>query len=505
MADTVKRVDEVVVPRDAWRALWALVLGFFMILVDSTIVSVAVPALMKGFGAGINTVVWVTSAYLLAFAVPMLITGRLGDRIGPKRIYLVGLTTFTVSSLLCGLTGTLSLSIGWLIAARVIQGLGGSMMSPQTMTVITRLFPPERRGGAMAIWGAVAGIATLVGPILGGVLIDALGWEWIFFVNVPVGLLTFVLVLRLVPRLDKRSHSFDWVGVVLSAIGLFCGVFAIQEGHQYAWGHIWGPFSVPLLLGVGAVLLVVFAWWQWRNPKEPLVPLILFNDRNFSVANAGIACVGFAVTAMVFPFMIYAQVVRQLDPTWAALLMAPQAVAGALLAPLAGRLVDRVHPRTLAAGGLFAMAIGVVWMSRIMTPTAPIWQLMLPLLLMGAASSFVWGTLATGANRNLPPNLAGSGSGVYNTTRQIGSVMGSAAIAVLMEARIAAELPGATTPSMGGEGAAMPPFVADKFARALADSMLLPAAALAVAAIASLFFDNLRHLKEGSSTPVMEA
>ncbi len=485
------------VPKEAWHSLWSLVLGFFMILVDSTIVSVATPAMMKAFGVGINTVVWVTSAYLLAFAVPMLITGRLGDRIGPKNVYLAGLVTFTLASALCGLSGTLGLGIAWLIFARVLQGLGGSMMSPQTMTVIARTFPAAKRGGAMAIWGATAGVATLVGPILGGVLIDSLGWEWIFFVNVPIGLLTFVLVARFVPALETRSHTFDWLGVVLSAIGLFCVVFAIQEGRTYDWGQIWGLVSVPALLVVGVLALVLFVWWQARNRSEPLVPLQLFRDRNFSVSNIAITCVGFAITALVFPFMIYAQVIRGLDPTHAALLMAPQAVAGFVLAPIAGRLVDRTHPRILAGLGLLGMATGIYWQSLVMTPTSSTLAVMAPAALMGVASSFVWGTLATGANRNLPPQMAGSGSGVYNTTRQVGSVVGSAAIAVLMESRIAARLPGAGTPNLGGAQQALPPFVAENLSKALADSMLLPAAVVLVGAVATLFFENLHHLQAG--------
>src|SRR4051795_6852572 len=171
------------IPSDVrpWPALFALCLGFFMILVDTTIVTVATPAIISDLHADVNSVVWVTSAYLLAYAVPVLITGRLGDRYGPKNLYMLGLTVFTLSSLACGLTGT----IEGLIVARVFQGLGAAMITPQTMAIITRIFPSERRGQAMALWGATAGVATLVGPILGGVLVDALGWEWIFFINVP--------------------------------------------------------------------------------------------------------------------------------------------------------------------------------------------------------------------------------------------------------------------------------------------------------------------------------
>src|ERR1700755_1169524 len=217
--------------KDPWPALFALCLGFFMILVDTTIVSVATPAIIDDLDASVNNVVWVTSAYLLAYAVPVLITGRLGDRLGPKNLYITGLAVFTLASLWCGLTG----SIEMLIIARVVQGLGASMITPQTMAIITRIFPPARRGAAMSLWGATAGVATLVGPILGGVLVDGFGWEWIFFINVPVGALGLVLAYRLVPTLETHTHRFDWLGVALSGVGMFLLVFGIQEGHQKSW------------------------------------------------------------------------------------------------------------------------------------------------------------------------------------------------------------------------------------------------------------------------------
>ncbi|MDO5699552.1 MAG: DHA2 family efflux MFS transporter permease subunit [Dermatophilus congolensis] len=501
--DTAKRpaigAPEPGLPENPWPALWALVMGFFMILVDSTIVSIATPALMRHFDADINTVLWVTSAYLLAYAVPLLITGRLGDRIGPKRVYLSGLVVFTLASLWCGLTG----SISGLITARVVQGLGASMMTPQTMSVITRTFPAERRGQAMALWGATAGVATLVGPILGGVLIDSLGWEWIFFVNVPVGVLGFVLAWRLVPKLRTHSHSFDWVGVALSAIGLFCGVFAIQEGESFDWGHIWGPFSVPSLLIAGAVLLCAFVWWQSRIRTEPLVPLALFRDRNFSLANTAIMTVGFSITAMVFPFTIYAQVVRGLSPTGAALLLAPQAVAAILFARPVGRLVDRTHPRVLAGIGLLGFSLTLAAFAMLMRPDSPAWQILLVAFALGMSTTLTFGPLSTSASRNLPHHMAGAGSGVYNTTRQMGSVLGSAGIAAFMQARIAANLHGAanaSAPTMGGlggpSGAALPPAVADAFASALGESMLLPAAVVLIGWLAALFFERPRHLPQ---------
>jgi EmrB/QacA subfamily drug resistance transporter len=467
-----------------------MVIGFFMILVDSTIVSVATPAIMEGLDADVNAVIWVTSAYLLAYAVPLLITGRLGDRVGPKNVYLVGLALFTLASLWCGLTD----SIGQLIAARVVQGVGASLMTPQTMAVITRTFPAASRGQAMALWGATAGVAILVGPLLGGLLVDGPGWEWIFFINVPVGLVAFALAMRLVPRLETHSHSFDWVGVALSAVGMFLLVFGIQEGESYDWGTITGIISVPLLIILGLVVLAGFLFWQSRIRREPLVPLRLFRDRNFSISNLAISTVGFSITAMAFPFMLYAQVVRGMTPTQSALLLVPMAVLASAFAPIAGRLTDRLHPRLVTTFGLTATAVALFWLSAVSTPESKVWQLLLPMALMGLGSPFMWAPLAATATRNLPLQSAGAGAGIYNTTRQVGAVLGSAAIAALIESRLAANLPGVPTGGAATHpGAKLPPQLADGFASAMSQAILLPAAVLLVGIVAVLCYQAPSH------------
>ncbi len=470
-----------------WPALFALCLGFFMILVDSTIVSVATPAIIADLQADVNAVVWVTSAYLLAYAVPVLITGRLGDRFGPKNLYLLGLTVFTLSSLWCGLTDT----IDGLIVARVFQGLGAAMITPQTMAIITRIFPAERRGQAMALWGATAGVATLVGPILGGVLVDTLSWEWIFFINIPVGIVGFALAWRLVPSLPTNNHSFDWLGVALSGAAMFLLVFGIQEGHQFDWGTIVGPISVPALIISGVVLFVVFVWWQSRNRREPLVPLALFRDRNFSLANVAISAMGCAITALAFPLMLYAQIVRGLSPTGAALLLVPMAVMSIVLAPWVGKLTDTVHPRLITSFGFAAASGSLVWLSQVMTPDSATWEILLPMTLLGIGNAFVWAPTSATATRNLPMHQAGAGAGIYNATRQVGAVLGSAAIAVLMDARLAAQ--GLTfSPSEAG-GGSLPPQVFAPFSEAMSQAMLLPPAILVLGLLAALAFQRPGH------------
>ena len=179
-------------PTNPWNTLWAMLVGFFMILVDSTIVAVANPSIMAALNiSSYDSIIWVTSAYLLAYAVPLLLAGRLGDRFGPKNLYIAGLVVFTAASLWCGLSS----SIGMLITARVVQGIGAALLTPQTLSTITRIFPAERRGVALSAWGATAGVATLVGPLAGGVLVDHFGWAWIFFVNVPIGIIGVALAV----------------------------------------------------------------------------------------------------------------------------------------------------------------------------------------------------------------------------------------------------------------------------------------------------------------------
>jgi EmrB/QacA subfamily drug resistance transporter len=467
-----------------WPALWALVLGFFMILIDTTIVSVANPAIQRGLKVdSVSDVLWVTSAYLLAYAVPLLVTGRLGDRFGPKNLYLGGLVIFTVASAWCGFSGTL----GMLITARVVQGLGAALMTPQTMAVITRIFPPEKRGAAMGLWGATAGVATLVGPILGGVLVDGFGWAWIFFINVPVGIIAFILAVRLVPKLETHPHRFDLIGVALSAIGLFLVVFGLQEGETYNWGTITNtPVSVWGLIIAGIVVIVAFVVWQRFNRGEPLLPLALFRDRNFSLANAAITTVGFTITSMSLPLVYYFQLVKGFTPTGSALMLVPMALLSGVLAPFVGKLIDRIDPKYVAIIGMLLLAVALWWYSVLLTPTTSVFMLLLPSAVLGLANAGIWAPISNTATRNLAPRQAGAGSGVYNTTRQIGAVLGSASIAALITARLTAN--GVTGGGGSYSGTQLPSFIRAGFTTAMSQTLLLPAAIAVVGAMVVAFF-----------------
>ncbi|MGO9383541.1 MAG: MFS transporter [Mycobacterium sp.] len=464
--------------QNPWNALWAMMIGFFMIMVDSTIVAIANPTIMADLRIGYGTVVWVTSAYLLGYAVVLLVAGRLGDRFGPKNLYLIGLVVFTVASVCCGLSG----SAAMLITARLVQGVGAGVLTPQTLSIITRIFPAQRRGVAVSVWGATAGVAGLAGPLAGGVLVDGLGWQWIFFVNVPIGIVGLALAVWLVPELPTQAHRFDLVGVALSGVGVFLIVFGLQQGQAAHWQPwIWAM----IVAGVG--FISAFAYWQAVNLGEPLIPLEIFGDRDFSLCNVGVAIISFAVTAMMLPLTFYAQAVCGLSPTRSALLIAPMAIANGVLAPFVGRIVDRYHPRPVLGFGFSVLAIALTWLSFEMSPDTPIWRLVLPFGAIGVGMAFVWSPLTATATRNLPPHLAGASSAVYNSVCQLGAVLGSAGMAAFMTSRIGAEMPSGPAVGGGAVGLQLPGFLREPFSAAMSQSVLLPGFIALLGIVAALF------------------
>jgi EmrB/QacA subfamily drug resistance transporter len=477
MSTATSRVAGDSLSGNPWAALWAMMLGFFMIMLDSTIVAVANPTIMTQLHIGYDTVVWVTSAYLLGYAVVLLVAGRLGDRFGPKNLYVVGLVVFTFASVWCGVSG----SAAMLIAARVVQGVGAGLLTPQTLSMLTRIFPAHHRGSAMSMWGATAGVASLVGPLAGGLLVDSLGWQWIFFVNVPVGVIALALAIWLVPVLPVRTQRFDVIGVALSGAGMFLLVFGLQEGESAHWKPwIWAV----LVAGVG--FMSAFIYWQSVNRRAPLVPLSIFADRDFSLCNVGVAIISFASTAMMLPLTFYAQSVCGLSPTRSALLIAPVAVSSGLLSPVVGLIIDKVHPVPLLGFGFSALAISMTWLAMELQPGTPVWRLVPPFIGIGVGMAFVWSPLAATATRNLPTEQSGAGSGVYNATRQLGAVLGSAGMAAFMTWRIGAEVPGGAGAPVGA-ALQLPAFVREPFSAAMSQSMLLPAFITLFGIVAALF------------------
>ncbi|WP_410576731.1 MFS transporter [Amycolatopsis sp. lyj-108] len=422
----------------SWSALFALCLGFFMVMLDISIVNIAVPSMVRELGTDLTAVIWVTSVYLLAYAVPILPASRLGDRFGPKRVFVAGLLVFTAASLWCGLSG----DVETLIVARAVQGFGAALLTPQTTAFITHLFPPDERGPAMGAWGSVAGLAMIAGPVLGGVLVDNFGWEWIFFANVPVGLVALVLTLVLVP--DWRpgnSHRFDVPGILLFGAGLVCVVFGIQNGQTYGWGTVGAGISIFDIIVAGVLLLGGFVLWQLVNRREPLLPLRIFRHRDFSLGTASAVAVGFGMTSMLLLLVIYVQSVLGLSPAEAGLLIAPLALVSGGVAPFAGRLSDRVNPQYLLMFGLLCLSGGLCVLSLVIIPASSPQALIPALLLCGLGVGFTFSPMNNVTINSVDRSLVGSASGIFNTARQVGGVLGGAAVGVLLQARTSASMP----------------------------------------------------------------
>jgi EmrB/QacA subfamily drug resistance transporter len=416
-----------------WAILLTLSLGFFMTLLDLTIVNIAMPSMIDQLHASLDEILWVVNAYVLVLAVLLITAGRLGDLRGQRTLFIFGVATFTFASLLCGI----SQNPAELIGARCVQGLGAAMLMPQTMAIIIATFPAQRRGTALGVWGAVAGVATIAGPTLGGFLVTAFDWRWIFFINLPVGVVVLVAAFAFIPAVrQERQHRLDIGGVLIATAALFCLSFALTEGQRYDW-NVW----IWALGAAAVVLLVIFLLQQrGRQSNEPLLPFSLFRDRNFTLINFIAAAVSVGMVGMFLPLTIYLQSVLGYSPLKAGVVMVPLSVVSMFVAPFAGRLSDRLGGKYILMFGLALYAIGMAWIVLIAQPTTN-WPAFWPALIVsGLGVGCVFAPMATEAMRGIEPRMAGAASGVYNTIRQIGSVVGSAAMGAVLQNQLASSL-----------------------------------------------------------------
>ena len=447
-----------------WLVLLVVSLGFFMTLLDLTIVNIAIPNMITKLHASLDDVLWVINAYALVLAVLVITAGRLGDLFGPRTLFIAGVALFTLASAACGL----SPSPGWLIGFRAVQGLGAAMLMPQTLTIITNTFPPERRGAAFGVWGAVAGVATIAGPTLGGLLVTAFDWRYIFFVNLPIGVAVLALTVIIIPDLRPgRRHRIDIAGVLLASAALLAICYGLVEGQKYDWGTVTSFISIPLILGFGVVMLAVFLVYQGvTQNREPLVPFAVFRDRNFAVMNwvSGVLAVG--MMGIFLPFTIYLQSDLGFSALKAGLTMAPASLISVFVAPAAGRMTDKIGGKYILMSGLALFGAGMGWLALIATPTSS-WQSFLPpLIVAGLGMGCVFAPLVTVAMRNIQPQLAGAASGVLNTVRQVGLVIGTAAVGALLQNRLVSTL----TSQARSRSAALPPQVRGRFVTEIRNS-----------------------------------
>jgi EmrB/QacA subfamily drug resistance transporter len=442
-----------------WAILITLSLGFFMTLLDLTIVNIAIPNMITALGASLDEILWVVNAYVLVLAVLLITAGRLGDLRGQRNLFIAGVVAFTLASLACGLAPNPTL----LIAFRAVQGIGAAMLMPQTMAIIIATFPADRRGTALGIWGAVAGLATVAGPTLGGVLVTYASWRWIFIVNVPIGVIVLAMTFAFIPDTRmEREHKLDLLGVAIATAGLFCLTFALIEGQRYSWNG-----AIVALFVAAAVLTVLFLLQQRsRQDAEPLVPFSLFRNRNFSVINVVALLVSVAILAFFLPITIYLQSVLGYSAIKAGLILAPMSLIALVLAPIAGKMSDKIGGKYILMTGLALYGLG----AAILTEQSRVdsnWAGFLPAIaVMGLGMGGIWAPMATEAMRGVPMALAGAAAGVNNTLRQVGSVVGSAAVGALLQNQLASTLRDeATTRS-----AALPADVRSRFVEGFAAS-----------------------------------
>ena len=416
-----------------WAILITLSLGFFMTLLDLTIVNIAIPSMITSLDASLDEILWVVNAYVLVLAVLLITAGRLGDLRGQRNLFVGGVVVFTLASLACGLAPNPTL----LIAFRAVQGAGAAMLMPQTMAIIIATFPSDRRGTALGIWGAVAGLATVAGPTLGGVLVTYASWRWIFIVNVPVGLVVLAMTFAFIPDTRiQRDHKLDLLGVAIATAGLFCLTFALIEGQRYSWNG-----AIIALLVAAAVLTVAFVLQQRsRQDEEPLVPFSLFHNRNFTVINIVASLVSVAILGFFLPYTIYLQSVLGYSAIKAGLILAPMSLIALLLAPIAGKMSDRIGGKYILMTGLTLFGLGAAVLNG-QSGTDSHWLDFMPAVaVMGLGMGGIWAPMATEAMRGVPMMLAGAAAGVNNTLRQVGSVVGSAAVGALLQNQLASTL-----------------------------------------------------------------
>jgi EmrB/QacA subfamily drug resistance transporter len=420
-----------------WAILLTLSLGFFMTLLDLNIVNIALPDLRRDLHASLAEVGWIINAYIIVLAVLMITAGRLGDLRGRRNLFIGGIAVFTLASAASGLAR----SGIELIAARVVQGFGAALLMPQTMAIIIAIFPRERRGAALGVWGGVAALATIAGPTVGGVLVTWKGWRWIFFVNIPLGIVAMILATAIIPdvRTGKRL-PLDLPGVLIASAGLVAVTYGLVEGQSCDWGTVWSFVSIPLILVTGVALLVIFVLMQaLRQERRPLLPFTLFRDRNYALMATVSVIISIGLVGMALPLTLYLQTVLGFSAIKAGLTMAPASLASGFSAPFVGKLADR-GGKYLLITGFTLYATGLVSICLV-AGTASHWYDLVPgYVITGLGVGFTMSPMQTIATRNVDPAQAGAASGVLNTTRQTGSALGSAVVLAVLQNRLAAHV-----------------------------------------------------------------
>ena len=411
-----------------WWTLGAVAFGLFMIMLDNTVVNVALPSIQEDLGVDLSELEWIVTGYALTFAAFMLTGGKLADLFGRRLIFVVGLAIFTISSLACGMAGSGEVLIG----ARIVQGVGAALMNPATLSIITATFPPEQRGAAIGIWAGVSALALAIGPLVGGLLTEHASWNWIFFINVPVGVLAIAASFLLIDESKDTSEEqrLDLPGLLTSGIGLFSLTYGLIEGNAYGWtsARIVGAFTVAL------VALVAFVMLE-RHQRVPMLDLGLFRNRTFAGANAVMLLVALAMFGVFFFVSLYMQNILGYSAVQAGAAFLPMTLLIVLIAPIAGKTSDRFGSRWLMGTGMTLLSLQLLYFSTLGVHET-YWKLLPAMLIGGVGMALVMTPSAAAAMSGVPVAKAGVGSAVLNSARQVGGSVGIALIGAIVQHQV---------------------------------------------------------------------
>jgi EmrB/QacA subfamily drug resistance transporter len=407
-----------------WWTLAAVAFGLFMIMLDNTVVNVALPSIERDLHVSISSLEWVVTAYALTFAALLITGGKLGDLLGRRRIFVVGMAIFTLSSLACGLAP----SAGFLIGARAVQGVGAALMNPASLSIITATFPPRERGQAIGIWAGVSAMALAIGPLVGGLIVDNINWNWIFFINVPVGVAGIVVSRFVIKESRDTSHeqSIDLPGLITSSAGLFALTYALIEGN----GHGWTSPEILGLFAAAAALLIAFVVLE-HYQRLPMLDLSLFRIGSFTGSNLVAMLVSLGMFGVFFFVSLYLQNILGWSPTKAGASFLPMTILIILVAPIAGKMSDRVGSRWLMGGGMTLVSISLLLYQRVGLHST-FWTLLPAMLLGGVGMALTMSPMTAAAMSSVPVDKAGVGSGVLNSFRQLGGSLGIALMGAIL-------------------------------------------------------------------------
>jgi EmrB/QacA subfamily drug resistance transporter len=395
-------------------------IALFMVTLDNLVVTTALPRIREELNASLSGLEWTVNAYTLTFAVLLLTGAALGDRFGRRRLFVGGVAVFTLASA----AAALAPSIEWLIAARAVQGLGGAIVTPLTLTILSDAFPAEKRGLALGAWGGIGGLAVALGPVVGGAVVEGASWQWIFWLNVPLGIALLPLARTRLVESRGPSQRLDLPGVGLASAGLFGIVWGLVRANDQGWTSL----EILGMLSLGAAFLAAFVLWETRT-DTPMLPLRFFRSRAFSAANAASLLMFFGMFGSIFLLAQFLQTAQGYGPLSAGLRTLPWTGMPIFIAPIAGALSDRIGGRPLIAGGLALQAIALGWIATMLSPTTPYIDIVPAFLLAGTGMALFFAPIANVVLSSVRQQEAGQASGANNAIRELGGVFGVAVLA----------------------------------------------------------------------------